>query len=140
MDSDRHIILYSKGWYTRSANVVDDMRVLVAERCGLEREHVSDADLWHVLVGCLERHCDRRDMQDILDELFRKGVHEATRDNPLMYGRFDPSCPVARAVYLVLRSLGRIRVLVDGVAKVELGEPDPSILPLSRTSTAVMGA
>lgn len=44
-DFDNHIILYAKGWYKESSDVMEDVRTIVAKVSLLERKYVSDTDI-----------------------------------------------------------------------------------------------
>jgi len=45
------ILLYSKGWYGKSGNIIEDIRTLVSKYCGLEPRYVSERDIFDLLAS-----------------------------------------------------------------------------------------
>ena len=122
-----HLLLYAKNHYKRNKDVIADVKVILAHRCGLERGKVSDEDTWamccHALLTYDHEHVDR-----FLGELFKPMFDE--HGQPFKW--FSNTCPLSRAVKLVLIHLSRVRVLdADGNRILELGDPDPAILEVS---------
>jgi len=123
-----HLILYAKGHYERN-NVLGDVKVILAERCGLQSaSHVSDEDMWMMVHHALLEYAGQY-IHHYLRELF-KPLHGEEDFGPLVW--FTRNCPLERAVRLALIHLMRIKVLDDeGNQILKLGSPDPAILPLS---------
>ena len=122
-----HLILYAKKHYKRG-DVIQDVRVILAERCGLEVEQVSDDDVWQMAHYALLKYSYKY-IDQFLRELF-KPMPDENDYGPLVW--FSDTCPLVRAVRLVLIYLARVKVLDKDHNKIlELGNPDPAILPLS---------
>jgi len=45
------ILLYAKGWYGKSGNIIDDVRKVVSKYCSIEIEHVSKRDVLELLAS-----------------------------------------------------------------------------------------
>ena len=43
-----HFILYSKSWYQRN-NLEEDMKILMQDYTGIDKKHISKADIFQVL-------------------------------------------------------------------------------------------
>lgn len=142
-----HLILYAKGHYERG-NLLEDMRKIVAERCALLEEHVSTSDIWHICAAALMKHCDKHVQERVFTALFEPRVEETLgfASGP----KTVPSivCPLERAVRNVLSELCHLvvrelkleagakpmseRVDSDYEIMLELGRPDPNVLPLNK--------
>jgi len=122
-----HLLLYAKSHYERG-DVIQDVKTILAERCGLKSaENVSNEDVWAMSHHALLKYC-RDHIDHFLRELFKPRYGE---EDYADFRWFSDSCPLSRAVSLVLTHLARVKVVDDnGNTILELGSPDPSILPL----------
>ena len=122
----RHLILYAKGHYER-VDLMNDLDRIFSERCAING--MSRQDIWMLCGHALEMYAKKHDREEFLREMFKPmmGVEE----NALGQW-FDESCPLERAIRLVLRVLQRLTVVEAGEVVLNLGDPDPTILPLSK--------
>lgn len=115
-----HLLLYAKSWYKRSDDVVEDIRKIMAHRAGMETKFVSDGTLWGLMIHAFLKYVEPRDIERLMEDLF-KGPGCG----------FDPVCPLSRAVESMLGKLSIVLVKKDdGTVLLNLGEPDPAVLPL----------
>ena len=123
-----HLILYAKGWYQKG-DVIKDVKVILGKRCMIDP--VSDEDMWAMIVGALTKYANPREMERYLTELFHPRPDEKTGTV-----WFTDTCPLERAVKQVLTILGQLMVFTDARTVIlNLGKPDPKILPLSPDAT-----
>ena len=45
----RHFYLYAKHWYKRT-DVVEDLRVILSNYCGIELQYITKADVYHMML------------------------------------------------------------------------------------------
>ncbi len=127
-----HLLLYAKNHYERSGDVVQDVKAIVAERCLVDIKHTSDEDVWHVCSHALLEYSHQH-VDQFFNELF-KPLHGEEDYHVAKW--FSYNCPLSRAINLVLIQLAHIAVLDDDGNKIlELGDPDPAILPLRNVMT-----
>jgi len=121
-----HLILYAKGHYERTDRL-EDVRKIMAHRTG--NETVSDEDVWHCAVHALEEHCPDG-LGRVMTDLFKP---EWKKDYPMLW--FAPQCSLSQALYHVLLELMKLKVSDgDGNTVIELGYPDPDVLPMSENA------
>ena len=123
-----HLLLYAKNHYQRGV-LMDDLKKIVAERCGMFVEHISPDDVWQNVLMCLLKYANQREIEYFLGRLFQHGVYDDF--DQLSFG-YDTNCPIIRALRMALGMLSTLKVMnKDGTPIMELGEPDPKILPLN---------
>lgn len=120
-----HLILYAKNWYKRSDNMLDDVRKIMAHRCAMDVKYMSDHDVWQCCVNALVEHATPNEMERFLGVLFQP---DWEKDKPLSF--FEPVCSLKQAVRKILSILNFLMVVDGGKVVLELGKPDPAILPL----------
>jgi len=122
-----HLLLYAKDHYEKG-DVIEDVKTILAERCGLQSaKHVSDENMWHMVNHAFLKYCFT-DVERFMRELFKPMPDE---DGYNVFQFFTDNCPLRRAVRLALLYLARVKVLnEDGARILELGRPDPNVLPL----------
>lgn len=129
-----HFFLYAKGRYQRSvASLLDDLRKISAESCGLELQTVSIDDVYRLCIDTTLNHMAHHAasgaqqglVKDLLVDIGRVRVAEG-----LFYteGR-DPRMAIIQEclAYLSTTSI----VDTGGGKGMYLGDPDPAILPLA---------
>jgi len=123
---NQHFYLYAKYWYQKS-DQLNDLRRIMAHRCGIDQEHVRPVDIVEVLLEEVERL--RRGRPHFL-----KGFLLEIRKEFLIWPAVMPhtTAPTLDEVIIqaCLNELAHATVTQDGVNVLHLGEPDPSILPL----------
>jgi hypothetical protein len=126
-----HLIFYAKNHY-ENGDIVEDVRRIMAIRCGLEIEHMRDRDIWRCAVHALEEHCPDA-IGRVMAEMFEPLVGEIVGGFVFPGSPEDTRrlCPLGRALYLVTAELMKLKVKdKDGNIILELGEVDEAILPL----------
>ena len=63
-----HILLYAKGWYARSGDVLADLRTLLTEYSGTDPEYISDSNIRELLCECYLKYAKHsgRELMDML--------------------------------------------------------------------------
>lgn len=123
-----HLILYAKNWYDRSDSVLEDVRKIMAHRCGMYPEHMSDHDVWQCCAMALTMHVEPRHVERFLAEMFKPRFEEKNS-----FAWIEPNCPLERAIKNVLMLLQELRVNNDkGEEILKLGEPDAAVLPFTQ--------
>ena len=66
------IIIYSKHWYGRTGNVIDDLKRLFAEYTGNPIDHISECDMWQILTATFEEFVPLCARQEALFDMLGK--------------------------------------------------------------------
>lgn len=112
----RHFYLYAKNHYVESDNRNEDLKIILAHYCGVRIDHISIFDVIRVMSGIVSDG-------DTLHELM-----QSTR-----WCEKSRQLVVANCIIDYLLTKGSIARVKDGdVTLLNLGEPDPNILPLRR--------
>ena len=132
VNPDSHLWLYAKNHYIRH-NVWEDLKLLVALRCGLEPEHVTKGGVLMVLgnivipilhgsINELENFIGRLSPEHLMHYSLRWGHNKDLAPEPYE--------DVLLAAYLSIMSLQTVR---DGdKILIPLDEADPDLLPTTR--------
>jgi hypothetical protein len=124
---DSNIWLYAKGHYF-VADIVEDLKVIMSDRCYVQVEHVHPADIVSVLLGIVWPLIKQNDNR-FFDFVLGLDPDQAWK---VAYG--DESDPFHRRLIAQCLSVIRLtRVQEDDKVLVELDDPDPTLLPLSRS-------
>lgn len=120
----RHIVLYAKGQYHRSLDVMTDMRHLVAKYTFCNFQDVTDKDVLAVVSDVvipliLGGHCGG-DPERLIKQLLSDLLNIATRGNFLT---------TADVVAGLLSPLRTMKIKEGDKVLINLGEPDFNILP-----------
>jgi len=125
-----HLILYAKGYYKRG-DVLEDVKKILGHRCAIDAEHLSNMDVWGNCVHAFIKYCNtEHDVGELLVALFKPLPNEPG------HGVFDfwsDSSNIHRAIHAILVPLMRLKVFENGQQILELGKPNPTILPLTTT-------
>ena len=129
MDSSySHIFWYATGNYKWSDDVVDDLKTLIAHRCGGEKKFIQDRDVFAVVLNAYESACfskllDFNTLRDILSKIDPSSMVNSGEDSPKYL-----EC-LCRAI------LAKISILPirdkHGATIINLLPIDDDILPLS---------
>lgn len=109
----RHIILYAKGHYRKTATI-KDLQSIIGRLCGINPEDVGLADILHVVTDLFVKHTSDNQKKDFFSRLFM----------------FDEKVDVKIVIKRMLSYLSVVPVIVDGIEKLHLGDADPEVLPL----------
>lgn len=119
-NADRHIFLYAKGWYERK-DIMQDLKIIVAERCGLDPKYISDLDVLRVIIGVVYPYINSANkFSYFLLECFKDFTKPSF---------FSKETNIPKVTKELLRHLTTVRV-VDNKGKklLDLGEPDYKLL------------
>jgi len=123
----RHWYLYAKYHY-KETNIVEDLKKIQSDYCGIEPEHIRIGDLCSVAQHLAWKYIKTN------DHLFDQFMEQIDPDRDKWFtGKSDPAPHherVLNACMFVLRYLN-----VDKIEG-ELGEADPKILPFSDDKVA----
>ncbi len=111
MNDRRHLYLYAKGHYEKN-DIVKDLRVIVAKMCMMYPEHVVEGDIAHWLLEEVYKHIKTK------DDFFRFFS--------LTYYSWGNKIDIIR------NSLSFLKFIKVKDIDIELGQPDPHVLPLSK--------
>ncbi len=126
---DSHVYLYAKRWYQRG-DLIEDMKVIIGERAGIDPRYISIADIVFVLSGLVWKAIST---QGNSEYFFSEFVLDLLPEN---YWRINGSKNDTINLVLIrkmLSILSNVRIIdpATGEVFIELDEPDPTILPLS---------
>lgn len=123
INPNTHIILYAKNWYQKG-NLIDDLRILVGNKCGIEPSCIVINDIISVLLKITIRQIlvNGKDYEDMFG--FVLALHPDNRWQ--VGGHQDESFEVS-----IIRNCLSVLRLTKTVKIQNLGAPDPSILPLN---------
>lgn len=66
---DHHILLYAKGWYKKSGNVTEDLKILLANYASLSLEHITDNEMKECLAICFAKYCPNYELGRAISEM-----------------------------------------------------------------------
>lgn len=121
----RHFILYSKGHYKKSDNVLQDLRTLLSNATGTPEEFYTDEHIYSFLAEACAECLRPHDMAELLGCFYHK---------PYFIGE-GPST-IEDMVHHMLGKMACIQIREQGFLGwydlVDLGEPDPRYLPIAK--------
>ena len=122
-NADSHIYLYAKGHYQKG-DLVEDLKRILGERSGIESEHITAADITHMLLKIVSP-CIKTPYH------FKEFVLDL---HPLNYWRLSRGTySFEQAVIRKCLSILRGMQVKDGDEMlIELDDPNPGILPLTK--------
>jgi hypothetical protein len=116
-NADRHIYLYAKGWY-ETTDPIDDLKTILAKRSNLKKEWVSLSDIQGKLI-------------DIVFDVFEKeGLNRS------WFRSFVVDCSKEDIVTACIAVIQNSRTRAFGV---DLGDPDPNVLPIYISDVGIGG-
>ncbi len=123
-DLTRHLILYAKGHYKRTGNVIEDLSRLMTNRAALPENYIRDTDVYAFVSECFVESCTKRNIEEILKCFYRKPF----------YSNEAGASTLEEMVSHMIGMMGciqiRDKVGDTWVDLVNLGEPDPRYLPI----------
>lgn len=130
LDFDRHFYLYAKNHYQPNG-VMNDLKVLMAKRCGMDLEYVQSKDIMEILLKLAHktlRTSDAYNFADFFQDILPRNWWKLGRaPNTVNKECIDEEDLIQAICAKCLSVLCNLKVVdID----IELGEPDPSILPL----------
>ena len=124
-DLTRHLILYSKGHYQRTDNIMGDLRTMFGNRSGVDKSVYTDVYIYSYVSGCFVDSCTKQDIKEVLSCFYHK---------PFFLG--EGQATLEEMVSHMIGMMACIQVFeTEGDTKIELvklGEPDPRYLPVPK--------
>ena len=122
-NADSHIYLYAKGYY-RKGDLIKDLKRIFGKKNTIDPEHITDNDIICSLLKIVWPYI--RDQYHFMD--FIHVLH------PLSYWKLDSGSytPEKAVIYKCLSILRNVRVEYGHIAFIEIDDPDPDILPLTK--------
>jgi len=78
----RHIYLYAKGWYQRSSNIFTDIKKILANRSGVNYQHIGNDIVLDALLRLAYKHIkNERNFLDFWEKISPDGIY---RKNALL--------------------------------------------------------
>ncbi len=135
-----HLILYSKGHYKKTNDILSDLKQLMTNRAALPENYIRDTDVYTFVSECFVDSCTKRDVQTLLRCFYSKpwglGVGQATLEEMVSHMIGMMACiQIYESVYpwysnyLPKSRRENTRKLVE---LVKLEEPDPRYLPIPK--------
>lgn len=130
-NSDSHLYLYAKNHYEKT-DTIEDLKKIVAERCGLYPEHVSVADIYSILSGIAFKHIMNSGNPEYFFKEFLDNVSPINKwllTSEPEDKNYDFTISVIESSLSVLRF---VKVYEGDKTLIELDKPDANILPLKK--------
>ena len=133
-DPNRHVYLYAKYHYRRT-DFLEDLRLIFARRNAIEPRYVCDGRIVAMLLHITYPHIRTEYQWDkIIGYILGLNLWQTTTDPVSLHDLFN------RTLGALLLELSEVKVLDDGGNRIlELGEPDPTLLPPAREDKASSG-
>jgi hypothetical protein len=120
-----HVLLYAKLHYKRSDNIKRDLSIILQHRSCLTEP--DESWVWGCMIDCLFKYVPAHTIErELFSNMFREEYG---------YGRPSEVTSMNNVLGIMLNLMSRLSVK-DGdgnwLPGLNLGEPDPNILPLSK--------
>ena len=115
MEEWRHFLLYAKNCY-RKTETISDLLTILSHEMGLDPKSVKLRDVYEILAGLFLKYATGDQKKDFFIQMFSE------RD----------SVKLGDVVLQLLRVVSVLRVRDGETVLIDLGEPDPSVLPLNK--------
>ena len=124
--ADRHIWLYAKGHY-KITDTVEDLKKLMGERSNIDPEYITSGDIISVLLSVVYPLISSEEKtKDFIIGLHPENYFKASNSGDYTFqDAFFKKC---------LSVIRYVTVRKDGEWIIDLGEPDPELLPLMVTN------
>ena len=130
LSADRHIYLYAKRHYEMSNNVWSDLAKIMADRYLLPVESITHEDIMSMLLLVTVPHLlDTK--QDSATSVINF-LQNLLPNRAFLVSLFNNPSYERRVVSWCLSTLHYVDTQLNGVVVINLGEPDPNILPLKK--------
>ena len=126
---DSHLWLYAKHHYVQN-KMMDDLKIIVGERCGIDPESVGDGDVCSVLLGLVVPRLKLKSDGAVAEFLLALRPDEAWKYARKWEGVEPTYHEMLAAKCLSLLSLETVRTK-EGVVLIELDPPDPLLLGIA---------
>lgn len=120
-----HLILYSKGWY-KHTNFLEDIRTIMAHRCGTLPEFMSNEDIWALLIHAAEKYLSDYNFTEVITRMFTTSHFDEPPTTAFM--AWEGQTSWIRPAKMIVSKLQE--VTCKGEGSFNVGCPDSSVLPL----------
>ena len=74
-----HVYLYAKGWYTKSGDMLADLREIISREVSVEPKYISDREIFRIVIDLAvdEIFDGNWNKRHFASKLIRDGVHYA---------------------------------------------------------------
>lgn len=120
-----HLILYSKGHYQRTDNIMDDLKMLMTNRAGLPTNYIRDVDIYAFVSESFVDSCTKNNIQELLKCFYRK---------PFFLGEGQATLKEMVSHMIGMMACIQVYEIEEGnkIELVKLGEPNPKYLPVPK--------
>ena len=127
----RHLYLYAKYHYERT-DIVDDLKTIIAKECLLDKSGVSSAGVVSVLADAAWKHINtEREFKELMERISPDSMEMRCR-RLLQDG--TPYDYYTATINALLGVLSMVKVYSNDEMLINLGEPDFTLLPESKSS------
>lgn len=120
IEEARHIILYAKGHYKRG-DMMEDLQKIIVHITGLEKRFVYPHVIYDIVAKIFNKYVSVQDKNNFISALFSYDIFEGQ----------PTQITTEKAITYLLSTLACLKTRAsDGSIRLDLGEPDPNILPL----------
>jgi len=110
---EKQVILYTKGWFERTSDVIEDLKVIYAKYFGSEPQYYSDMDIYRLLVKLVFKTTEPHRIEEFMIDMMNRWHR----------------CDLRKAIELLHGVLSGLMVLdKNGNIILDLGESDYNIL------------
>ena len=116
---ERHILLFSKGWYEKHGSNLEGLRHMVARYTGLSLEYVNDEVVLEWLIEAFFKYCRPDDIKRELRISCLGYRKYSVFDKPTLV-------PISDRIEEMVGQLGVVQILAygDNTPLTDIGEPD----------------
>jgi hypothetical protein len=119
----RHLYLYAKGWYRRSDNIIDDLKVIVGKIICVYPEHVDVGNILYWLTKEIYKQTNSYDkFFNLISAFFPENSYLYKDEQMMCNDGIDITIRKCLSI-MSLTSIDKIDIL--------LGKPDKELLPLT---------
>jgi hypothetical protein len=79
---DHHILLYAKNWYMKSGNIIEDLKILLANYSGTHVRDISEGDIKECLADCFAKYCPECERGKAIQEMLGWGWYLISNRTP----------------------------------------------------------
>lgn len=138
---DAHFLFYAKGHYERftvDGTVLGDLKRLQADYCGITEEHITKSDVVEKLITTVERFIKPINLMNFLSDIEPSKAWviwpEPFKNIKDVEENYDYHTAVIGKCLSLLRF---ITVVKDGKPTINLGKPNPDILPVKEKTNEI---
>jgi len=132
-NADSQVILYAKGWFKRSDDIIKDLKKIYAKRNALEVEYIRNSDVYEMLTHLVFDLCiapkantvfNSYPFTNLMIEIFKDYSGLADNDTTTMKRVIEKYLIMLEFLQVNEASHGKITKVL-----IELDEPDYTIIP-----------